>query len=106
MEYLSGLWDTIKEKIGGIILTLLIFIIIAIGIYYFFIYKDSYSSVFNLARVKKCPNCGNSVENNFNVCPICKETLKKKCINCGEIVEIGWKFCPYCESSLKKDESK
>jgi len=45
------------------------------------------------------------VEPDFNVCPVCKETLKKKCNNCGESVDVTWKYCPYCEVSLRKGDN-
>jgi len=83
-------------------MTLLFFIISAGIIYYLFIYKDNYKSIVNSDNQKRCPNCGNAIEDNFNVCPICKETLKRKCPNCGERVEVAWKYCPYCEKDLKR----
>ncbi|WP_412176711.1 double zinc ribbon domain-containing protein [Bacillus sp. T3] len=50
---------------------------------------------------KKCPNCSNSIKTDFNVCPVCKETLRKKCGACGKMVDITWKYCPYCEETLR-----
>lgn len=87
-------------------MTLFFLILIAVVIYYGLIYRDNYKNVFNAEENKKCPNCGNSVEKDFNVCPICKETLKKKCFNCGHRVDISWKYCPYCEVPLRKGEDK
>ena len=82
-------------------MTLFFLIIVAGLIYYFIIYKMEYKSLFQSKQSKKCPNCSNYVEKNFNVCPICKETLKKKCLSCSEMVDISWKYCPYCEAELK-----
>jgi len=53
---------------------------------------------------KKCPNCGNPINAGFNVCPVCKETLKKKCSSCGNMVDINWKYCPYCKVTLRKGD--
>lgn len=86
-------------------MTLLFLIIIAIVIYYFFIYKQTYKTIFYNVSSKKCPNCQNSVESDFNVCPVCKETLKKKCPSCGGVVDVTWKYCPYCETSLGKGDN-
>lgn len=86
-------------------MTLLLLILIAIAIYYYFIYKQSYITIFFNGKNKKCPNCQNPVEPDFNVCPVCKETLKKKCYNCGESVDVTWKYCPYCEVSLRKGDN-
>lgn len=87
-------------------MTLFVLIIIAIAIYYFFIYQKNYTGFFANDKSKKCPNCSNPIENDFNVCPICKETLKKKCTECGNMVEIGWKYCPFCENILRKEDVK
>lgn len=78
-------------------MTLFILIIVAFLIYYFFIYKTDGFSILGFNKGKKCPNCHNPVEENFNVCPVCKETLKRKCTNCGERLDALWKYCPYCE---------
>ncbi|AOT69184.1 zinc ribbon domain-containing protein [Geosporobacter ferrireducens] len=83
-------------------MTLLFLIVISILIYYVFIYRDNNMDFFSIKKVKRCPNCGNTVEKTFNVCPICKETLKKSCVNCGEKVDVFWKYCPYCEKEIEK----
>ncbi len=79
-------------------MTLLILILIAILIYY--------KTILSIDSNKKCPNCQNSVEPDFNVCPVCKETLKRKCNNCGESVDVTWKYCPYCETSLREGDKR
>lgn len=84
-------------------LTLLLLILAAIAIYYLFINKGANKLGVYSGKGETCPNCKNPVEESFNVCPICKETLKKKCEKCGEKVNAEWKYCPYCESLLNKD---
>ena len=79
-------------------------LIVAVLIYYFFIYRGIHNS--NKNSLKKCPKCSSDIEDNFNICPICKVTLIKKCPNCGNRVEILWNFCPECEKRLEKDERK
>ncbi|MFZ5987801.1 MAG: zinc ribbon domain-containing protein [Bacillota bacterium] len=83
-------------------MTLFFFIIVAIGIYYFLIYKDRSKSRIFVNKEKRCPNCKNIVKESFNVCPICKETLKRKCDSCSERINVEWKYCPYCEEPTKK----
>lgn len=85
-------------------MTLFLFILAAIVIYYLFIYKDSNKYKIFKNNEKRCPNCKNPVEESFNVCPICKETLKKKCESCGERINTQWKYCPYCEKTINKSE--
>lgn len=78
-------------------MTLFFLLLIAILIYYFFIYKSENVFKIRLNGTRRCPNCHNAVKDDFNVCPICKETLKRKCLKCGEKIESSWKYCPYCE---------
>lgn len=85
-----------------IFMTLFLLIIAAIAIYYLFLDKDINGKKFFTSNEKRCSNCKNIVEESFNVCPICKETLKKKCENCGERVSPRWKYCPYCENLINK----
>jgi len=68
------------------------------------VYKDTIRSNLNTFNKKNCPNCNNPIEDSFNVCPICKETLKKRCTNCKELIDASWKFCPYCENTVSKGE--
>ena len=86
--------------------TLFILLILAFCIYYLFIYKTNNTNQVDIYKSNKCPNCGSVVEKDFNVCPICKETLKKHCENCGEKVEVHWNFCPYCEKHINKGKNK
>lgn len=84
-------------------MTLLVLVLIAFLVYYLLIYKKGYR-LNNLNAKSKCPNCNSSIEKEFNVCPICKESLKISCKNCGEINEAHWNYCPYCEHSIKKGD--
>jgi predicted amidophosphoribosyltransferase len=73
-------------------MTLFLLAVAAIIIYYFFIYRQNGKQLF-FKPEKRCPNSKNVVKDSYNVCPICKETLKKKCANCGERINIeGVKF--------------
>ncbi|PKM94439.1 MAG: hypothetical protein CVU84_10230 [Firmicutes bacterium HGW-Firmicutes-1] len=85
-------------------MTLFLLVLTALASYYFFIYKDRNRFSFFAGNDKRCPSCNNVVEKSFNVCPICKETLKRKCVSCGETIDAAWVFCPYCENSVGKSE--
>lgn len=87
-------------------MTLFILVIVAFATYYLFIYRGGYKEIFDNNKEKKCPNCQSHVEENFNVCPICKETLKKKCPNCSERIDVRWNFCPFCEEPIEKGDNK
>jgi membrane protease subunit (stomatin/prohibitin family) len=45
-----------------------------------------------------CPKCNNPIEEDFALCPICKNKLKKTCKNsqCGKNIKADWDVCPYC----------
>lgn len=43
-----------------------------------------------------CPGCGQTIQNNWRVCPYCHTTLKQSCIACKNLLELSWKICPYC----------
>lgn len=81
-------------------MTLILLIIIAGLVYYTFVYKGIYAGRNLFLMKKRCPNCKNPIEDSYNVCPVCKETLRKSCSGCGEKVDISWKFCPYCERPM------
>lgn len=83
-------------------MTLLLLVAVILIIYYFIIYKENYKTLFDQKSGKKCPNCGNPIEASYNVCPVCKETLRKKCPDCDKMVDINWKYCPYCKETLRK----
>lgn len=85
-------------------MTLLFLILTAILIYYFLVYRTDETNLLNSSARLKCPSCSNAVEKDYNVCPICKETLKRKCANCGEMLEGHWNYCPYCEAPVQKKD--
>lgn len=87
-------------------MALLLLILASIVMYYLFLNKEISKDSTNPIIEKRCTNCRNVVERGFNVCPICKETLKKKCASCGELVDTSWKYCPYCENLLTKCEQQ
>lgn len=84
-------------------MTLFFLILIASAIYVLFIYQNDVKNKNINNTSGKCPNCGSAVESHFNVCPICKETLKTPCPACGEKLSVKWEYCPFCECNLKKN---
>lgn len=86
-------------------MTLLTLIIIALLIYFIVIQRDNGRNNIPGNKGKKCPNCNNPIEDYFNVCPVCKETLKTKCVQCNQTIEAGWTYCPYCEATQRRVKS-
>jgi type IV pilus assembly protein PilB len=43
-----------------------------------------------------CPNCGESLNQDFPNCPHCGFLLMNRCPDCGGSREGKWSFCPYC----------
>lgn len=53
---------------------------------------------------KKCPQCGEPIQDEWELCPLCASPLtlqKSKCSNCDNEVEDGWKSCPFCGANLE-----
>lgn len=43
-----------------------------------------------------CPRCQRAVEEDWQVCPYCREPLKTPCPHCGKLLAFSWVICPYC----------
>jgi len=50
-------------------------------------------------KQSSCPACGNTVNDDFLICPYCRKKLKNSCINCGKPLNLNWKVCPYCKTT-------
>jgi predicted RNA-binding Zn-ribbon protein involved in translation (DUF1610 family) len=50
----------------------------------------------------QCPSCGKRLEEDFNVCPYCGETIKITCAKCGKILAEEYNNCPYCGAKVKR----
>ncbi|WP_119068230.1 zinc ribbon domain-containing protein [Rubrobacter indicoceani] len=55
-------------------------------------------------RVVLCPNCRNTVESDFLLCPVCNWELKKSCTNCERPINMEWETCPYCSTDQRSGE--
>ncbi len=43
-----------------------------------------------------CPRCQRHVEEDWQICPYCREPLKTPCPHCGKLMALNWTICPYC----------
>jgi type IV pilus assembly protein PilB len=46
--------------------------------------------------LNSCPNCGESVDPDFLICPYCQTALSRKCVSCSRVLQGDWTICPYC----------
>jgi double zinc ribbon protein len=49
-----------------------------------------------LAAVSSCSRCRRRVEEDFLVCPFCREALREPCGSCQRPVAMTWEACAYC----------
>jgi len=50
---------------------------------------------------ESCPNCGESVQPHWKICPICETALAGlRCPQCEKPVQERWKRCPECRTAL------
>jgi type IV pilus assembly protein PilB len=48
----------------------------------------------------RCGSCGEKIEADFAVCPVCRAILKPKCPSCRQDLQPGWKACPFCSTPV------
>ena len=53
-------------------------------------------------EILKCPTCGETVEENWEVCPTCDTVLDLEMCVCGAKIKPHWKRCPECQRILTK----
>lgn len=52
----------------------------------------------------ECPECGEELEEDFEVCPKCGYELKPiNCSKCGKEISRRFDFCPFCGNKLKEE---
>ena len=57
-------------------------------------------------RRSSCPQCGKTVQTDFDFCPGCSYRMSPRCPHCqralgGDVVGADASYCPYCGSSLR-----
>ncbi len=52
-----------------------------------------------------CPSCEKEVDEDFAVCPHCKNDFRPLC-ECGATIELDWKRCGYCGVTIEKDQKR
>jgi RNA polymerase subunit RPABC4/transcription elongation factor Spt4 len=55
-------------------------------------------------RFLECPECGEELEEDFDVCPMCGYELKPViCPKCGKEISRAFNYCPYCGYKTKDE---
>jgi hypothetical protein len=49
-----------------------------------------------LSAVSSCSRCRRRVEDDFLMCPYCREQLRMPCDTCGHAIAKTWDACAYC----------
>jgi hypothetical protein len=50
----------------------------------------------------RCPNCFNSIEEDWQSCPLCGFDFKSSCSICGEKLDPTWVACPSCGQAVAR----
>lgn len=67
-----------------------------IGFIIYLLVRGNYSNL-------KCSACGNTVKDEYVVCPACGAKLRPVCPKCQAPVEPGWIVCPRCAEQLPQN---
>ena len=54
-----------------------------------------------LAHYGTCPQCGEPIEKDFIVCPVCNTQVRNVCPSCHKPLDAHWKVCPYCRTHIQ-----
>lgn len=53
-----------------------------------------------LSKYGVCPNCGEQIDEDFIVCPMCDTQVRNVCPSCHRPLNANWKVCPYCRTHI------
>jgi RNA polymerase subunit RPABC4/transcription elongation factor Spt4 len=51
-----------------------------------------------------CANCSRPVEEEWIICPSCRNRLRRVCPNCSRLVELDWSLCAWCGKDFERPE--
>ncbi len=51
-----------------------------------------------------CANCGRQVDEDWIICPTCRNRLRRVCPNCSRLVELDWSLCAWCGKDFDRPE--
>lgn len=51
-----------------------------------------------------CANCSRPVDEDWIICPSCRNRLRRVCPNCSRLVELDWSLCAWCGKDFERPE--
>jgi RNA polymerase subunit RPABC4/transcription elongation factor Spt4 len=51
-----------------------------------------------------CANCSRPVNEEWIICPSCRNRLRRVCPNCSRLVELDWSLCAWCGKDFERPE--
>ena len=49
-----------------------------------------------------CANCSRQVNEDWIICPTCRNRLRRVCPNCSRLVELDWSLCAWCGKDFER----
>ena len=49
-----------------------------------------------------CANCSRQVDEDWIICPTCRNRLRRVCPNCSRLVELDWSLCAWCGKDFER----
>ncbi len=58
----------------------------------------------DIESLPHCANCGRQVDEDWIICPTCRNRLRRVCPNCSRLVELDWSLCAWCGKDFDRPE--
>jgi RNA polymerase subunit RPABC4/transcription elongation factor Spt4 len=52
-----------------------------------------------------CANCARPVNEEWIICPTCRNRLRRVCPNCERLIELDWTLCAWCGKDFERAEA-
>ncbi len=52
-----------------------------------------------------CANCSRPVNDEWIICPTCRNRLRRVCPNCERLIELDWTLCAWCGKDFERAEA-
>jgi hypothetical protein len=56
--------------------------------------------------VPRCPGCRTPIDDDWLICPRCRQSLGHRCEHCGRAGGLDWGICAWCGSPLAAEEPR